>query len=203
MAASIQKCSLQDFVAELKRVPEQAFSDTGSVQKFLFEHPVDPSTLEPYLFWDLQHYTRNLIDKTPVYELMAICWEIGQASSVHNHKDQNCWMAVPIGKLLVQNYRVVHQDMSAGKCRIEKNGIVEMNPDSPLAVDPEAPVHKVFNPREFKNRAVSLHIYSRPFASCTVYSEENQTCGEIALIFTTEYGVNTPPFQEVKDASSI
>src|SRR5487761_280775 len=188
MATATLKYPISEFVAELKRVPEQAFSGVESIQKFLFEHPVDPVTLEPYLFWDLQHYTRNLIDKTPVYELMAICWEIGQASSVHNHKDQNCWMAVPIGKLLVQNYRVVHQDMSAGKCRIEKNGIVEMNPDSPLAVDPEAPVHKVFNPREFKNRAVSLHIYSRPFASCTVYSEENQTCGEIALAFTTEYG---------------
>ena len=61
--------------------------------------------------WERQHYTRNLIDKTPFYELLAICWEIGQVSSVHNHRDQNCWMAVPIGRLRVENYRVVFEDI--------------------------------------------------------------------------------------------
>ena len=188
MATSIQKYSIGDFVTELQRIPEGLFSGTEPVLKFLLEHPVDPATLQPYLFWDSQHYTRNLIDKTPIYELMAICWEIGQGSSVHNHKDQNCWMAVPIGKLLVQNYHVVYQDANAGKCRIEKTGTVEMSPDNSVAVNPEAPVHRVFNPREFNNRAVSLHVYSRPFDSCMVYSEENQTCGEIKLAFTTEYG---------------
>ena len=28
-------------------------------------------------------------------------------SSIHNHKGQNCWMAAPMGKLAVQNYRVL------------------------------------------------------------------------------------------------
>ena len=59
---------------------------------FLQHTSVSPDTLTPYLTWDRQHYTRNLIDKTPLYELIAICWEVGQVSSVHNHRDQNCWM---------------------------------------------------------------------------------------------------------------
>jgi predicted metal-dependent enzyme (double-stranded beta helix superfamily) len=180
--------SLRDFKAKLRRMPEVAFSDIGRIHKFLTEHPVDPDTLQPYLIWDQQHYTRNLIDKTPLYELLAICWEVGQASAVHNHKDQNCWMAVPVGRLMVQNYRVLHENPDAGECRIEKADIVEMNLDSPEAVDREAPVHKVFNPRGFNNRAVSLHIYSRPFDTCTVYSEEKQTCAEIRLSYTSEYG---------------
>ena len=73
-------------------------------------HSVAPETLAPYLTWDRQHYTRNLIDKTPLYELIAICWDVGQVSSVHNHRDQNCWMAVPIGRLQVENFHLVSQD---------------------------------------------------------------------------------------------
>ena len=76
-----------------------------------------PSTLIRSLLilnWDRQHYTRNLIDRTPLYELMAICWEVGQASSVHNHRDQNCWMAVPIGRLQVENFHLVRQDLEGG-----------------------------------------------------------------------------------------
>jgi cysteine dioxygenase len=49
-------------------------------------------------------------------------------------------------------------------------------------------VHRVVNPRGFDQRAVSLHVYSRPFDSCIVYSPEQGTCGEIKLHFNTEYG---------------
>jgi cysteine dioxygenase len=179
---------IEDFVAGLRKFPEAAFSGTEQILHFLQQTPVAPDTLERYLVWDRQHYTRNLIDKTPLYELMAICWEVGQISSVHNHRDQNCWMAVPVGRLLVENYRVAAQDVDKGTCRLDPSDTVEMNVTQPCAVDPREPVHRVLNPREFNQRAVSLHVYSRPFDSCVVYSPEQGTCGEIKLSYNTEYG---------------
>ena len=183
-----KQVSIQDFVLELRKFPESAFDRTDQVAKFLENVLVAPDTLTPYLTWDRQHYTRNLIDKTPLYELMAICWEVGQGSSVHNHKDQNCWMAVPIGRLLVENYRVIVQKLEQGTCELEPADTVEMNQTHPCAVDPQEPVHRVYNPREFNQRAVSLHVYSRPFDSCVVYSPEQHTCGEIKLHYNSEYG---------------
>jgi cysteine dioxygenase len=179
---------IQDFVAELKKFPEPAFSRIDQIIRFLQHTPVLPDTLAPYLTWDKQHYTRNLIDKTPLYELVAICWEIGQSSSIHNHREQNCWMAVPIGRLLVENFHVVSQSVDEGKCQLDTAETVEMNPRQPCAVDPLEPVHRVYNPREFDQRAVSLHMYSRPFDTCVVYSQEQGTCGVIKLHYQTEYG---------------
>lgn len=188
LQALSRQVAIDDFVAQLRKFPESAFDRTEEILAFLRNTPVDPETLSRYLVWDRQHYTRNLIDQTPLYELMAICWEVGQISSVHNHRDQNCWMAVPIGRLLVENYHVVSQDIEKGVCRLEGAETVEMNPAHPCAVDPREPVHRVYNPREFDQRAVSLHVYSRPFDSCVVYSPDQGTCGEIKLHFTTEYG---------------
>ena len=182
------RLSITDFAAELRKFPQAAFDRTDQIVAFLANAPVVPETLEPFLTWDRQHYTRNLIDKTPLYELIAICWEVGQASSVHNHRDQNCWMAVPIGRLLVENFRVVYQDVDQGKCELKPADTVEMNPNHPCAVDPLEPVHRVLNPREFNQPAVSLHVYSRPFDSCVVYSPEQGTCGEIKLHYTTQFG---------------
>jgi cysteine dioxygenase len=179
---------IEDFVAGLRRFSEPEFRETEQVLRFLTENPVAPDTLERYLTWDRQHYTRNLIDKTSVYELMAICWEVGQISSVHNHRDQNCWMAVPVGRLLVENYRVIEQDLDKGRSRLQATDTVEMNPANPCAVNPLEPVHRVLNPKEFNQRAVSLHVYSRPYDSCVVYSPEQGTCGEIKLSYNTEYG---------------
>ena len=183
-----QPIAIQDFVARLRKLPEESFVRRDQILDLLKSAPVASDTLAPYLNWNRQHYTRNLIDRTPLYELIAICWEVGQVSSVHNHRDQNCWMAVPIGRLVVQNYRTISQDLESGKCKLEATDTVEMNPDEPCSVDPREPVHQVINPREFNLRAVSLHIYSQPFDSCVVYSPEQGTCGEIKLHYTTEYG---------------
>ena len=189
MTQTIQKrLPIQNFVAELRNFPESAFNETRELLHFLTATQVDPDTLAPYLCWDRQHYTRNLIDKTPLYELIAICWEVGQVSSVHNHRDQNCWMAVPIGRLQVENFHLVSQNMDAGTCVLEPSDTVEMKPGQPCAVDPLDPVHRVLNPKKFDERAVSLHVYSRPFDTCIVYSPEQGTCGEIKLHYTTEFG---------------
>ena len=186
--AATRLVSIDEFVSGLRKFPELAFESTADILRFMESTPVDPETLKPYLTWDRQHYTRNLIDKTELFELMAICWEVGQVSSVHNHQDQNCWMAVPIGKLMVENFHLVSQDVQKGTCQLERADTVEMNPEHPCAVDPNDPVHRVLNPRDLNQRAVSLHVYSRPFDSCIVYSPEQGTCGQIQLHYTTEYG---------------
>jgi len=177
-----------EFVDGLRKFPAAAFVEIGPVLNFLKVTPVVAGSLAPFLNWNSQHYTRNLIDKTALYELIAICWEVGQSSSVHNHLDQNCWMAVPMGRLLVQNYRVISEDLQSGKCQLATAETVEMSPTQPCAVDPAQPVHRVYNPRDFAQRAVSLHVYSRPFNTCVVYSQEQGTCGMINLHYTTEYG---------------
>ncbi|MGA7460494.1 MAG: cysteine dioxygenase family protein, partial [Candidatus Korobacteraceae bacterium] len=145
-------------------------------------------TLKPYLFWSAQHYTRNLIDKTDLYELLSLCWEPGMKSSIHNHKGQNCWMAAPVGRFLVQNYRVLEENLAAHHCNIVPTDEVAITWENPVAVDPLNPVHDVRNAREWNERAVSLHIYSRPFDSCVVYSVEQCSCGEIGLQYTSMYG---------------
>jgi cysteine dioxygenase len=188
MITSVKTVPIGKLVQDLRKFPESAFVPTEPVREFLEKNPVDAESLAAYLNWDRQHYTRNLIDRTPVYELMAICWEVGQASSVHNHRDQNCWMAVPMGRLQVENFHLVLQDLAGGRSKLEPLNTVEMSVSQPCAVDPADPVHRVVNPREFNQRAISLHIYSRPFDTCVVYSPEQGTCGEIKLHFTSEYG---------------
>jgi cysteine dioxygenase len=180
-------------VESLQGLPEPAFNELEQVRNLLRDRPVDPASLERYLFWDSQHYTRNLIDKTPLYELLAICWEVGHVSSIHNHRNQNCWMAVPLGQLQVQNYRVLAQDLQAGTCNVVKSNLVVMDREHPCAVNPREPVHRVQNPREWRQRAVSLHVYSRPFDTCDVYSEEQQSCGTIGLSYTSVRGSLVSP----------
>ena len=81
--------SIDDFASELRKLHAESFNRVDVVQDFLRKNSVNSESLSPYLRWDRQHYTRNLIDKTELYELVAICWEVGQASSIHNHRDRD------------------------------------------------------------------------------------------------------------------
>jgi cysteine dioxygenase len=183
-----RRVSVEDFVTGLRKLREPDFVGVSGTLQYLTANPVDAESLQPYLFWNPQHYTRNLIDKTDLYELLAICWEPGMRSSIHNHRGQNCWMAAPIGRLAVQNYRVISEDLAAQSCEIVPTDVVEITASNPVAVDPLNPVHDVRNCREWGERAVSLHVYSRPFDSCIVYSVEQGSCGEIGLNYTSMHG---------------
>ena len=77
LQAAQKSDSIQDFVNQLRDFPASAFDHTADIVGVLASTAVNPDSLAPYLNWDRQHYTRNLIDKTPLYELMAICWEVG------------------------------------------------------------------------------------------------------------------------------
>ncbi len=190
LATSVKPEIMQigEFVKRLRALPESAFADIDGMERFIAANRVDPASLTPYLIWDAQHYTRNLVDHTDMYDLIAICWEVGQGSSIHNHKGQHCWMSVPMGKLMCRNFTVHVEDVGRHYCEISPDVEFQLDAGPPCAVQPETPVHEVFNPKAFAERAVSLHIYSRPFNRCTVYSAEKKTCGEVELHFNSMYG---------------
>jgi cysteine dioxygenase len=182
--------SLDQFVEGLRRIAPPDFT-LARVAEYLAADRIDPATVAPYRHFTPTHYTRNLIHRTELFELMAICWDVGQVSRIHNHQGQNCWMAVPEGRLVVQNYEVLHQEPGTGSCALRETNRVVMDPDHPAWVDPEQPVHAVINPTEHGARAVSLHVYSRPYDRCLVYSRENNSYLEVPLFFDTEYGKPT------------
>jgi cysteine dioxygenase len=182
--------SIDQFVAGLRGIPEAEFT-VPEVGRYIAENPVDPASLEPYLFYEATHYTRNLIYKCDLFELLALCWDAGQGSPVHNHHGQSCWMSVPIGRLAVQNYAVVRSD-DRGFCELRPADLLLMDPGHPSFVDPEEPIHAVLNLPEYGARATSLHVYSRPYDRCLVYAPEKSAYWEVPLFYDSEYGRRTP-----------
>ena len=191
---AVEHLAISDWVNSLAAIPERDFT-LQTVQDFIVHHPVRPETLNPFCFYSKGNYTRNLIFKNAVFECMTVCWEIGQHSRVHNHRDQNCWMSVPIGRLRVQNYRVEHRDPSHGTCHIAPTDIYDMDASHPAYVNPLEPVHEVINLAEFEQRAVSVHVYSKPFDSCEVYSQAKGTYSDVPLFYTSLYGKLNPAEQ--------
>ena len=182
-----QRMEIREWVEKLAAIPAKEFA-LSRVNDFVHSFQIQPETLAPYLFYCRTHYTRNLIFKCDLFEVIAICWEVGQVSRIHNHRGQNCWMAVPIGRLRVQNFRVDERNAARGTCRLVPSDFYDMDPDHPGTVQPEEPVHQVLNLPEFGQRATTIHIYSKPSSSCEVYSLDKGTYMDVQLYYSSEYG---------------
>jgi len=160
----------------------------GSIDSYIEGNRVSVPSLKPYLFFSENNYTRNLIFRNELFELLALCWAPGHVSSIHDHAGENCWMAVPVGKLRIQNFRVLEQDLETGYCKVEPTASMDIDKLTPAGVDPTEPIHQVLNLEEFGRRAVSLHVYSRPIDRCLIYSPSINLCSEVMPTYTSEGG---------------
>lgn len=175
---------IQKLIEGLKEIPDAEFV-CDNVYEFLAENPVDVDSIAKYFHWSEKFYTRNLIYRDERFELMALCWERNQVSKIHNHANQMCWMTVPVGKLRGQNFRALEIDSSKNYCKLTETDIFDLSDCLAAKVELEEPIHQILNLPEFESRAVSLHIYSKPFEKCLAYCRETDTFEQVKLSYTS------------------
>ncbi len=170
------------------------------VLDYCSERHLDPHSLERYLHFRPDMYTRNLIWADPIFEVMALCWMPGQRTVIHSHNGQLGWMSVERGALAVINYKWLgcnaadNQNVSGMDCLagateldLERREVVECAAGGPIAtVDKLQTIHQVV--LQGKEPAVSIHIYSRPIESCVAYDLKQRTCWRRTLSFYSRYG---------------
>lgn len=183
----LAELDVDQWLAGLARIPAMEFSQEN-VQRYIHQHAIVADSLKPYTFFSARQYTRNLIFKNEVFECLALCWDIGQSSSVHNHNDRLGWVYLSSGRLFVQNYVVEFRDSVQQTCCVIPTDSAELHAGQAADVDREAGVHKVCNLPRFQERAISVHVYQRPMDQCEVYSLETGTYQTIDLSYTSEYG---------------
>jgi cysteine dioxygenase len=97
---------IQDWVQSLAELLAAQFTQ-DNVQQYILQHGILPSSLEPFTFFSSERYTRNLIFKNNVLECLALRWDFGQSSSIHDHNDKLGWMSLASGRLF-ENDRQIH-----------------------------------------------------------------------------------------------
>jgi cysteine dioxygenase len=171
-----------------------------AMYEYLVTYEIRAQDLERYKLWFPDHHTRNKIFRNDMLECMLICWPVGTVTPLHTHNGQLGWMTMIEGKLVVENFRkidcnrpenqqVVGMDCLAGATRIEMKqlGTELCVPGGPLnTVDKTQTIHRIKNLAEWNERAVSLHVYSRPIDSCVVFDLEAQRCFRRDLKYDNE-----------------
>jgi len=166
-------------VETLRGVPPARFQP-GEICMRLRSVHLDPGTLQPYLHFAPRRYTRNLIYRDEIFELIALCWEPGTASPIHNHAGQLCWLSIQTGALRLENFISLDGPGPGDGIRLVPNGGIDRAEVGSLDLQQgDNAIHRVSNP--FAERAISLHVYSRPFDTCLAYDPAARTSREMRL----------------------
>lgn len=181
------KVKIDSLIEGLREIPDSDFT-CDNVYNFLGSNPIEIDSISRYFFWSEKFYTRNLLYKDERFEMMAICWDKGQVSRVHNHADQRCWMTVVAGKLRGQNFSVAEIDEKRGFCKLNETDTFDLSDCLAAKVELEEPIHQILNLPDFQQRAVSVHIYSKPIEKCLCYCRDTNTFNEVKLCYTSIRG---------------
>jgi cysteine dioxygenase len=167
---------------------------------------LDDASLSRYVHWHDQMYTRNLIYRDDLFEVMAVCWQKGQKTVLHTHNGQLGWMMVNRGVAEVTNFKwqgcnaPEGQNLQGFDCiagateiRLSRETVETCGRGGHVnAIDRERTIHQVSVAGE--EPVVSLHIYSRPIDSCVAFDMEAPRCYRRQLRYFSRYGdvVMTP-----------
>ena len=187
--------AVEGVVETLRKVPPASFQP-GEVCNRLRNIQLDARTLLPYLHFAPRRYTRNLIFRDDVFELIALCWEPRTESPIHNHSGQLCWLSIQQGALRLENYHSLDGPGPGANIRLVQTGGVERAAAGILDLQKgEDGIHRVSNP--FDERAVSLHVYSLPYDTCLAYDLNARTSREMRLAYHSVGGkLCNPPAGE-------
>jgi len=189
----------EQFVDGIRRLSEGIITKQ-KIYDYLVAYEIRPDDLERYVNWLPDRHTRNKIFRNDMIEVMLICWPMGAVTPLHTHNGQLGWMTMLEGKLLVENYRkvdcnrpenqqVVGMDCLAGATKIEMQhlGNELAIPGGPLnTVDKTQTIHRIRNNADWNERAMSMHVYSRPIDSCVVFDMDAQRCYRRELKYDNE-----------------
>ena len=190
---------VEQFVDGIRTLSEGLITKQ-KIYEYLVTYQLRQDDLERYKMWMPDRHTRNKVFRNDMIEVMIICWPIGAVTPLHTHNGQLGWMTLLEGKLVVENYKkvrcnaseneqVVGMDCLAGATELEMEHLEDelAVPGGPLnTVDKTQTIHRIRNLAEWNERAVSMHVYSRPIDSCVVFDVEAQRCFRRNLKYDNE-----------------
>ena len=165
----------------------RAQASVQDVRAALSRVRLDTVALEPFLNFAPGRYTRNLLYRDAHLELLALCWDRGVRSPIHDHAGQDCWFFIHAGTFQVEDYEIRAGGHEPGFARVERVATESgMRPGRVDARGAENPVHRVGVSE--RGPGVTLHLYSKPYDSCLVFSETQSRCSRRMLKYDSVGG---------------
>ncbi len=169
MSASTSTRAIESLFDYLDNLTERATVD--ELQQRLTASDISLSDIAASVHFSDRGYLRNLIREGEHYHALALCWQSGQRSPIHNHAGSTCGLRVLTG---IATETIFDHSPS----RLIKPVESFDRHTGAVAVSQDADIHQVSNLQPAGTDLVTLHIYSPPLLRMDTYSLTDAHVGE-------------------------
>jgi cysteine dioxygenase len=160
-----QGLTLEQFVIEMSRVPVRDLTQERLLEVAGRMRLSDELIESRMRFLD-DEYARNLVLRTPHFELLVLCWRPGQQSTIHDHAGSLNAIRVCSGELTSRVFKPV-AGVKPGCGPVELVSEERVRPAQPLVGVDRGGVHQLADTSD--EPLVTLHVYAPPLRDLTVF----------------------------------
>lgn len=178
--------NLDDLCKELGEVFKNDSVNIEEVKTLMESYKGNPKDWKKFAKFDQHRYTRNLVDEgNGKYNLMILCWNENQGSSIHSHSKSHCFLKVLSGIVKEELYEWPQESEEEAEMHKKAEEVYKEN--SVTYINDSIGLHRMENVSH-SDKAVTLHLYSPPFRTCKTFDERTGHMAIAQMTFWSKYG---------------
>ena len=179
MGQSSAQISLDEFILEMGREPVSSLTQER-LMELTHRLTISDELIESRTCFAANTYVRNLVCRTPTFELLVLCWRPGHESTIHDHAGSLNVIRVYRGELTSRIF-VPAAGRPAGTGPVELLAEERVRPGAWTGVD-RGGIHQLANTAA--EDLVTVHFYAPPLSELVVYSTSSAETERRPLRYT-------------------
>lgn len=172
--------SLDDFIVEMSREPVCALTHER-LMHLAGRLRLSDALVAGSVVFARDTYARNLVCRTPSFELLVLCWRPGQESTIHDHAGALNAIRVFSGELTSRTFSRI-SGASAGIGPVVQDGEECVPSDGHVVGLDRNGIHQLANTSG--EDLVTVHVYAPALMELNVYSTTSAEVERRALRYT-------------------
>ncbi len=181
------KLTLDDFVLEMAQIPCREL-DIAALKDLVGKLDLRDDLIQEHIHFTDKGYARNLVCRTPKFDMLVLCWKPGQVTSIHDHAGSLNVTRVFSGEL-TSRYFDERDRPGPNRCLVQLATEERLDPGGFSCVD-ATEIHQLANTSE--RSLVTVHVYARPLRDITVYCPSTGEMDRVTLRYTLEDEIASP-----------
>jgi len=165
-AVPADRLALEDFIMEMGGQPVDELTH-GHLQQLVHRLDLSDELIESRTCFAKDAYARNLVCRTPAFELLVLCWKPGHESTIHDHVGSLNAITVYRGALTSRIF-VPAEGVAVGRGPVALDHTDTFLPGQGWTGVDRRGIHQLANTGT--EDLVTVHVYAAPLTTLTVYS---------------------------------
>jgi predicted metal-dependent enzyme (double-stranded beta helix superfamily) len=174
--------SLDDFVLEMAHIPSRELT-MASLKELVGHLDLRDELIQEHIHFVPNGYARNLVCRTPRFDMLVLCWKPGQVTTIHDHAGSLNVTRVFDGELTSRLFDD-RERPGPGRCLVKLKSEERLSGKGGFSCVDHGEIHQLANTSD--RDLVTVHVYARPLKDITVYCPNSGEIERVTLRYTLE-----------------